>query len=245
MPSSLSNIWQLPLRVGESDHPANGACAMDAVSWLVEGRLGDHPKCVCPVITDYVINLNDTFEDVERQQLRTRLLRLIDTVDKPNAGNRTRFVIRHAMTVLVPLMLEQLPGSSLTKGVAEICREWHPHAIYGDYLYNMLHKMPRPEVTGIADNIAFHLQRLLPLAAPVFNGPSSMTMLPYYLMLELRDGGTCYHPNLHPSIIKGLWDGLDGLLAIGRQAPENYLDQIAIDHANRSFKEAALDLACK
>ena len=68
--------WPYTLRNGHSDNPAEGACAMDAINWLVHGKHGDAPECACPIISAYVINGNDRMPDDIRQKLLPYLHRI-------------------------------------------------------------------------------------------------------------------------------------------------------------------------
>jgi hypothetical protein len=72
----------LVLRKGHSDNPAEGACAMDALNWIMHGKHGDAPECASPAIAKFVIIGNDGMPDEVRQKLIAFLPRI--------AGSRSR-----------------------------------------------------------------------------------------------------------------------------------------------------------
>ncbi len=74
LPTTLT--WPYELRRGHSEDPSGGACAMDAVNWLVHGKHGDEPECACPVIGAYVMSGNDVLAHEPRQRLLSYLPRI-------------------------------------------------------------------------------------------------------------------------------------------------------------------------
>ncbi len=101
----LNNLWKYELCSGNSDAPRNGACLMDAVSWLEYGRLGDHPECVCPVIATFGRGINDAMSNKGRQRLRVFIPRLVGTVDPKNEKARGEYLAWQAIRVFAPLAL--------------------------------------------------------------------------------------------------------------------------------------------
>ena len=49
----LNEIWRFDLVRGFSGDPSQGACLLTAVSWLVDGKLTDRPKSVCPLLAQW------------------------------------------------------------------------------------------------------------------------------------------------------------------------------------------------
>jgi len=103
---NIDDIWKFDLRHGNSDHPRNGACLLDAVSWFAYGKLGDHPECACPVITKYAIIINDTLPDGERQKLKPFIFRLMGSRDPASEQARAEYLAWQAITVFAPLALD-------------------------------------------------------------------------------------------------------------------------------------------
>jgi hypothetical protein len=98
--------WNYTLRKGHSDNPARGACAMDAVNWLVHGKHGDAPECACPIITKYVIAGNDAMPDDVRQRLIPYLHRIAGSRSAKHEAARLRVIVLGAVRVFVPLSLD-------------------------------------------------------------------------------------------------------------------------------------------
>lgn len=98
-------IWQFDLRKGSSFNPRDGACLLDAVSWLVYGTLGDHPACVCPVLAAFGRGVNDAMSNAGRQRLKNFILRLVDTVDPASEQARVEYLLWQAIHVFAPLTL--------------------------------------------------------------------------------------------------------------------------------------------
>ncbi|MDE2469558.1 MAG: hypothetical protein KGL35_12630, partial [Bradyrhizobium sp.] len=104
--TDLSTLWHFPLRMGNSDDPRNGACLLDAVSWLEYGTLGDHPPCVCPVIAAFGRGINDAMSDTSRQRLRVFIPRLVGTVDPAAERARAEYLAWQAIRVFAPIALD-------------------------------------------------------------------------------------------------------------------------------------------
>ena len=102
----MLNLWPYTLRRGHSNAPAEGACAMDAVNWLVHGKHGDTPECACPVIGAYVIAGNDAMPDDVRQKLLPYLHRIAGSRSKNHQWARARALVLGAVRVVAPMALD-------------------------------------------------------------------------------------------------------------------------------------------
>lgn len=69
------------LDYGQHSDPKDGACLMEAVSFIAGERWSDHPVCVHPVIASCARMVNDAVNDEERHKLVTLIPRLIGTND--------------------------------------------------------------------------------------------------------------------------------------------------------------------
>lgn len=98
--------WPYVLRRGHSDNPAEGACAMDAVNWLVHGKHGDAPECACSVIASYVIRGNDGMPDDTRQRLLPYLHRIAGSKSPEHQAARTQILTLGALRVFAPSALD-------------------------------------------------------------------------------------------------------------------------------------------
>lgn len=77
---SISALWPYPLRYGVAADPSQGACAMQAINWLVHERQTDSPLCVDDHLRDIVVNINDSLDDTERQELLPYLPRIAGSI---------------------------------------------------------------------------------------------------------------------------------------------------------------------
>jgi hypothetical protein len=65
---------------GSHERRAQGACIMEAASYLAREKWSDHPECVCPVIGAFLRSWNDGLPDEERTTLLLPLLpRIVGT----------------------------------------------------------------------------------------------------------------------------------------------------------------------
>ncbi len=82
----LAMLESIALKYGSHGKPAGDAieaCAMEFVSYLANERWSNRPQCACPVLTTFVIALNDNWSDADRQRLKPFLPRLIGTRSTP------------------------------------------------------------------------------------------------------------------------------------------------------------------
>jgi hypothetical protein len=85
--------------------PETGGCWMTAAAYYAENHWTDHPACVCPIITNLCIRLNDWCEDGEREKLiGPHLLTPVGTRDesllKPRLVKLARFALDCAADAL-------------------------------------------------------------------------------------------------------------------------------------------------
>ena len=72
----LNEIWRFDLVRGFTRDPSHGACLLTAVSWLVDGKLTDRPRCVCPLLAQFGRHANDILYQKDRQRLKAFIYRL-------------------------------------------------------------------------------------------------------------------------------------------------------------------------
>jgi hypothetical protein len=101
------NLESIELKTGSHAKREDGVCAMELVAWMAGEKHSDAPECACPVITKYVIRLNDRFTSEERQLLKPYLPRIIGTRDTlENQLKRAKTLAHAALTVFAPMALE-------------------------------------------------------------------------------------------------------------------------------------------
>jgi hypothetical protein len=91
--TDVSSIWRFNLVPGLSEDPRQGACMMSALSWLHEGTLDDHPRCVCPVLAEFCRHANDTLDETDRQRLKLFIPRLAGSRDPRARAKRARIIV--------------------------------------------------------------------------------------------------------------------------------------------------------
>ena len=89
----LNEIWRFDLMRGFSGDPSQGACLLTAVSWLVDGKLTDRPKCVCPLLAQFGRHANDILYQRDRQRLRAFIYRLAGSRDLSVIERRTHIIV--------------------------------------------------------------------------------------------------------------------------------------------------------
>ena len=102
----LAQLDKLVLDGGAHDSVDKGFCAMELVSWLADEPFSDHPKCVSPVLGQFLRQWNDALDDAGRQKLKPYLSRTIGTAydgrDEERAWLCTDWLVR----VCAPAWLE-------------------------------------------------------------------------------------------------------------------------------------------
>src|SRR5690349_7970455 len=86
------NLETLVLMKGGHKSLEEGACVMEAVSYIAGEAWSDHPKCASPVITSIMIGLNDRMTDDERQTLKPYIPRLVGTAAPSVVEDKRRYM---------------------------------------------------------------------------------------------------------------------------------------------------------
>jgi hypothetical protein len=64
---------------GRHTSPERGACVMEVASMLADEPFSDEPRCVCPVIAEFLRTYNDQVDDDRRQDLWAYAALVVDT----------------------------------------------------------------------------------------------------------------------------------------------------------------------
>jgi hypothetical protein len=96
-PVDLNGFWRFDLVRGFSRDPARGACLLTAVSWLVEGKRSDRPKCVCSLLAQFGRHGNDILDYTDRQRLKAFIYRLGGSRDASAMDRRARILVNSLM----------------------------------------------------------------------------------------------------------------------------------------------------
>jgi hypothetical protein len=93
----LDRIWRFELARGFSRNPAQGACLLTAVSWLVYGQRTDRPSCVCPILAGVGRHVNDILNKRDRQRLKSFIWRLAESRDASAVERRACILVDQVM----------------------------------------------------------------------------------------------------------------------------------------------------
>jgi hypothetical protein len=104
--ANLAVAWSYPQRRDQCADPADGACAMNAVNWLVHEKRGDAPESVCPVIAFFTIVGGDAMPDGVRQGLLPFLPRMAGSRSWDSEPARVRIVVLAALRIFAPRALD-------------------------------------------------------------------------------------------------------------------------------------------
>lgn len=110
----LKEIWRFELVRGFTRDPSHGACLLTAVSWLVDGKLTDRPKSVCPLLAQFGRHANDILYRKDRQRLKAFVYRLAHSRDASVIERRAHIIVNGIMRGI----LDICPAHGLDRLVA-------------------------------------------------------------------------------------------------------------------------------
>lgn len=111
------DLATIRLDKGKHSGPDDGHCLLEVVSMLAGQPFSDHPPCVSPVLRDYGINLNDAWDDVQRQKLLPFAPRLLNTAGDGQDEARSYLALDWLIRTYTPAWLD-LAG--LTEAAGEL-----------------------------------------------------------------------------------------------------------------------------
>lgn len=92
---------------------------MEAVSYFAGEPHSDKPQCACPVLTSYMIKLNDNLGDKDRKKLKPYIKKLIGPRDGLGL-KRLEILVHYAVTKVVPRALRLTLDPGLIKYAEEL-----------------------------------------------------------------------------------------------------------------------------
>ena len=114
----LSSDFRLRRHAGRGVNSHINVCAMQAVGWLAgDADFSDCPDCACPVVTKYVIRLNDSVLFYShRDDLKPYLPRIVGTRATYDVERRRGFVATdYAVRVFAPIRLRAVGHGELAQ----------------------------------------------------------------------------------------------------------------------------------
>src|SRR4051812_39723689 len=79
----VSSHQTIRLIRGRHSSPERGACVMEVASMLAAEPFSDEPRCVCPVIAEFLRTYNDQVDHVRRQDLYAFAALVVGTREGP------------------------------------------------------------------------------------------------------------------------------------------------------------------
>ena len=94
---------------------------MEMVSYIANEPWSDHPKCSCPVLTEYAIRMNDQFNDEHRQLLKPLIPLLVGTrvEDDKIKIKRKQLILWRNVTATYPMILDTIKLPALATKLRE------------------------------------------------------------------------------------------------------------------------------
>src|SRR4051812_19200716 len=77
--SNVTSHQTIRLIRGRHSSPERGACVMEVASMLAAEPFSDEPRCVCPVIAEFLRTYNDQVDEARRQDLFEYASLVVDT----------------------------------------------------------------------------------------------------------------------------------------------------------------------
>jgi hypothetical protein len=205
---NFARLWRFDLaRTGSSQ----GTCILQAVAWIHHRTLSEEPACVCPVITAAARAINDTLPARKRQELKPYIPRLIGTLDRKAYAARYEFLARRNLLIYAQLILKfySLPASAENLGAfTDFDDSENTLAVIPQFLFRRPSARMAPAILiGYASSAA---QVAAVGRGTRFDGVPPTTAI---------SAAARYAPRRdRPLIYNMMFNTLDGLLAIGRQA---------------------------
>src|SRR6202020_3138118 len=98
----LARLEEIKLESGSHQNFEKGVCAMELVSYLADEPFSDHPKCVSPVVGQFLRSWNDALDDEGRQKLKPYLARAISTSSDGRDEERAWLLTDWLLRVFAP-----------------------------------------------------------------------------------------------------------------------------------------------
>jgi hypothetical protein len=100
------DLATLTLKTGSHETPDDGLCVMEAVAYVAGEPHSDHPACASPILTDFCINLNDRWDDANRQRLVPFVPRIVGTRDDGKDELRGYLALDWLIRTYTPVWLD-------------------------------------------------------------------------------------------------------------------------------------------
>jgi hypothetical protein len=106
IPERLDALNTITLDGGSHESFEEGHCAMEVVSYLAGLGFTDAPECASKVLRTYTINLNDTWQQTDRQRLVPFLPRMVGTAGDGQDEARSYLALDWLIRTYTPAWLD-------------------------------------------------------------------------------------------------------------------------------------------
>lgn len=115
------NDYAIKLSKGAHANPKEGMCIMEVIAYIEGEKHTDHPKCACPIVTEFAIRTNDWMTDEERELLLPYVLRIAGSKATSDLEQqRTYMAADYAIRVFAPIGLRTVRLETQAKNL-EAC----------------------------------------------------------------------------------------------------------------------------
>jgi hypothetical protein len=116
----LQKLPELHIDEGGHDEFEKGHCAMELVSWLAGEKFSDRPSCTSPVLSSFLVRLNDGLPEDLRQELKPYLPRVIGTAGDGQDEARGWLAADFTIRTVLPTWLELAGVEESAKALREL-----------------------------------------------------------------------------------------------------------------------------
>src|SRR5215207_8200100 len=106
IPDRLTILDALHLQYGSHSSYEEGVCAMEYVAWLAGEDITAAPQCASQVLCVYTLNLNDRWNDDQRQKLKPFLPRMVGTAGDGQDEARSYLALDWLIRSFTPAWLD-------------------------------------------------------------------------------------------------------------------------------------------
>lgn len=105
-PERLAKLNDITLDEGGHKDAADGMCVMEAAAWIAGEKWTDHPSCVSPLLAEFCRDLNDEWDDEQRQRLKPFVTRVIGTAGDGQDEARSYLALDWLVRTYTPAWLD-------------------------------------------------------------------------------------------------------------------------------------------
>jgi hypothetical protein len=201
------------LQYGSHDSAEEGLCAMEAVAWLEGLPHDDRPKCTCPIIANFVREINDMADDEQRQRLVAYLPRLVGTVSPDYEMERAEHLVWAAITRFATISLDEANLSWPAKKLRSLTYgDWSAAAVYLSKACSFTMEMYSVFANHAMSTTAHAGRAIIIVFADELEASHRATNASSEAVITIAKAASCMDKELYMDMALEI---LDGLLAIG------------------------------